>query len=35
MVENNRNLCRFSFLDNAILQPSKLELVLDDFQFRR
>ena len=28
MVENQWNICRISYLDNAIFQPSKLELVL-------
>ena len=27
MVDNRRNLCRFSYVENAIFQPSKLELV--------
>ena len=27
MVEKQRNLCRFPFLDNAIFQPSEMELV--------
>ena len=29
MVEKQRNLCRFPYLDNAIFQPSKMELVLN------
>ena len=28
MVENQRNLYRFPYLDNAIFQPSKIKLVL-------
>ena len=29
MVENQRNSCRFRYLYNAILKPSKVKLVLD------
>ena len=29
MVEDQRNPCRFPYLDNAIFQPSKIKLVLD------
>ena len=28
MVDNRRKGCRFSYLDNAIFQPSKIKLVL-------
>ena len=28
MVENQSNSCRFSYLDNAIFQPSKMKLSL-------
>ena len=29
MTENQRNLCRFPYLDNANFQPSKMKLVLE------
>ena len=32
MVKNQRNFCRFPYLDNAIFQPSKMELV-QGFEF--
>ena len=27
MVENQSNLCRYPYLDHAIFQPTKIELV--------
>ena len=35
MVENKRNLYRFSYIDNAIFQPSKMELVICNMQWWR
>ena len=29
MAENEKNLCRFPYLDNANFQPSKMKLVLE------
>ena len=31
MVENQWNLCRFPYLDNAIFKPSKIKLIQDVF----
>ena len=34
MVENQRNLCRFSYIDNAIFEPSKMKLALKFYCLR-
>ena len=35
MIENQRNLCRFPFPNNAILSPPKIKLILTDFLVKR